>query len=459
MRNHNEAEADKQSMADKAETPVAAEGTAAPAGEGGRKTDTLVELYDPDTHIYNALGVMLLLPRRVVFIVPEHASAVYRKYKDAYRRLWESRGCVPEKVEFVETHTSDMMELAAVLEAFAGDDAVLDIEGGTPELYLAAGYVYSRAPGGFSCIRLDFADRKLTSYSKTGDGSETVVRMFTDEETARVSLSVDECIRIYGGVVERSTVTELLARGMTMEEISRDTALVWSAMVRRSRRTWNDLVPDRLHMKGEHSLDIYVNGNEAKIRAVSNLVADLVSSGALKPRGGDPSRRWYRCRSHAVAACLKSAGALLELYMNSVACNVSSDGRAVSGVSLSFDGEEGSSDNEIDCIFMLGAIPVFISCKNGRVGSEELYKFAAVTTQFGGNEKIAVLVAPSLDGRDETIPPSRIKSVRERAELYGIRIITDIYDISARAAAAELSRLVTKKDKISGGGIKPDKKT
>ncbi len=409
------------------------------------KTDTLVELYDPNTHIYNALGVLLLRPRRVVFIVPEHASAVYDKYKDAYRRLWESRRAVPEKVEFVETHTSDIMELAAVIDAFADEDAVLDIEGGTPELYLAAGYVYGTSPGGFTSIRIDFADGKITEYSRTGDGSETVIHRFTDEERARVSLSVEECIRIYGGVLERSTVSDLLARGMTISEIGADTARVWSAMLRRSRRTWNDLVPDRIHMRGERSLDVYVNGNEYKIRAVSNLVGDLVASGALIPRGGDPSRRWYRCRSYAVAACLRSAGALLELYMNSVACELASNGRAVSGVYLSFDGEEGSSDNEIDCIFTRGPIPVFISCKNGRVGSEELYKFAAVTEQFGGNEKIAVLVAPALDGRDGTIPPQRIKSVRERAELYGIRIMTDVYDIPKSAAVAELRALIGEK--------------
>ena len=56
--------------------------------------DTLVELFDSNTHIYNALGVMLMRPRRAVFIVPEHTFAVCGKYRDAYRRLWRSRGVV-----------------------------------------------------------------------------------------------------------------------------------------------------------------------------------------------------------------------------------------------------------------------------------------------------------------------------------------------------------------------------
>ena len=409
-----------------------------------KHTDTLVELFDPDTHIYNALGVMLLRPRRAVFIVPEHASAVYNKYKPAYRRLWERRGCTPEETVFVPTATSDIMELADIISQFSGDGAVLDIEGGTPELYLAAGYVYGRDPGGFSCIRIDFADSKITEYSANGSGTETTVRQFTTEERSRVALSVYECIAIYGGQIDRNTISELRSRGMTEDEIAADTALVWRAMLRRSRKTWNDIIPERIHTKNERSLDVYVNGNEAQIRAVSNLISDLVQTGALIPNGGDPTRRRYRCKSPAVMACLRKAGELLELYVNSVASSVSDSG-AICGVSLSFDGEEGSSDNEIDCIFTVGSTPVFISCKNGRVGSEELYKFAAVTRQFGGEERIAILVAPSLGGGDDALSQQKIKSVRERAELYGIRIITDIYDITRSEAASELCRVISEK--------------
>ena len=416
----------------------------------GKQIDTLVELYDPDTHIYNALGVMLLRPRRVVFIVPEHASAVYNKYKNAYRRLWDSRGIGTEEITFVPTFTSDIMELSSVIGSFAGEGSVLDIEGGTPELYLAAGYVYGRSPGGFSCVRLDFADSKITEYSKNGDSTETVVRQFTGEERARAALSVSECIEIYGGQIARSTISELRSRGMTKKEIDADIFRVWNAMLRRSKNTWNAVVPDRIHTKSDASLDIYISGNEMKMRAVSNLIEDLVSAGAVFPRGGDSGRRLYRCRSYAVLSCLRKAGELLELYMSSIASEIADDGCALSGVSLSFDGEEGCSDNEIDCIFTRGSTPVFISCKNGRVGSDELYKFAAVSRQFGGSEKRSVLVAPTLGGTDGTMTRGHVKSVLERAELYGIGVITDIYDIPRSAAKAELRRLVSEKKHRTG---------
>ncbi len=417
--------------------------------ENAISADTLVELFDPETHIYNALGVMLLRPRRVVFIVPEHTFAVSCKYRDAYRRLWRSRGVVPEETVFVPTDTSDMMALADIIDEFSGESSVLDIEGGTPELYIAAGFVYGRSPGKFSCVRIDFSDMKITEYSKNGKPEETTRRPFTPEERARVSLSVDECISIYGGVIYSSTISELTARGMTKKEIANDASAVWRAMLRRSRKTWNSVIPDRIHCKSESSLDIYVNGNEYRLRAVSNLIEDLVSARLLTPRGGDPSRRWFRCRSYAVLFCMRKAGELLELYINSVADTVSGNG-AICGVSLGFEGEEGGSDNEIDCIFTRGPVPVFVSCKNGKFGSEELYKFAAVTRQFGGSERVAVLVAPALGdggGADGCMLPQKIKALRERAELYGINLITDVYGITASEAASELARATGSKNK------------
>ena len=400
-----------------------------------KETRTLVELYDPDTHIYNAMGVMLLRPRHVAFIVPEHARAVYNKYRDAYLELWESRGCVPENVESILTATSDIHALSDAISQFAGEGVTLDIEGGTPELYLAAGYVYGQNPGGFSCIRIDFADAKITEYSAVGAS----VRKFTAEERARVAISVPECIRIYGGSIDRDS-TAWLRASMTRRQIDDDVMMMWRAMLRRSRHTWNTVVPDKFHPTGEGSLNVYVNGNDEKIGYVRALVDDLVSAGALLPRGQNGTRRIYKCKSRVVLSCLRKAGELLELYMNSIACEISGDD-AVSGVCLSFDGEEGSSDNEIDGIFTLGCLPVFISCKNGHVGSDELYKFAAVTSQFGGDAKISILVAPSLNAPGGDITPRRIKAVRERAELYRVKIISDIYDISRREAAAELRRL------------------
>jgi hypothetical protein len=74
---------------------------------------------------------------------------------------------------------------------------------------------------------------------------------------------------------------------------------------------------------------------------------------------------------------------------------------------------------------MHGVVPVFVSCKNGQVTPEELYKLNTVAERFGGRYAKKVLVAPALDSLGETG-----KYVRRRAKEMHIKILDDVYDIS-----------------------------
>ena len=74
----------------------------------------------------------------------------------------------------------------------------------------------------------------------------------------------------------------------------------------------------------------------------------------------------------------------------------------MNGVYIDWDGDISTdqngydTENEIDVIMMHGMVPVFVSCKNGYVDKDELYKLNAVATRFGGKYAKKVLVATSL---------------------------------------------------------------
>lgn len=55
--------------------------------------------------------------------------------------------------------------------------------------------------------------------------------------------------------------------------------------------------------------------------------------------------------------------------------------------------EEKDTENEIDVILMRGLVPIFISCKNGYVDENELYKLNSVAEKFGGPYVQKVLIA------------------------------------------------------------------
>ena len=80
------------------------------------------------------------------------------------------------------------------------------------------------------------------------------------------------------------------------------------------------------------------------------------------------------------------------------------------------------TENEIDVILMKGVVPVFISCKNGIIPGDELYKLNTVAEQFGSEYARKVLVATDMGKAAK----SR-KYFLERARDMGIQIIEDVH--------------------------------
>ncbi len=379
---------------------------------------TLIELYDPSTHLYNALGVLLFRPEKLIYLIPEHSSLVYNKFKEEYKRLWQARGCMPENIVNVLTKTSDITLLSDTLRGFCTENTILDLEGGTPELYLAAGCVFSSPPEGTRCIRVDFKDEKIFEYSLS---EPTSARAFTDEERARCALSVDDCIRMYGGQITRDSYSSLLASGMSKDEIIRDARRFYRTVETAVGRKWNEIVPDRIHPSDAKAMTLSVHSDNLRRRDVENAVCALEREKMIRKIRVTGQKHIYKCASPLIYSCFLKSGEALELYALSLALSIDGVTDAKSGVSVSFYGSEGSSDNEIDCIFMRDTTPVFISCKNGRVSSDELYKFHTVSRQFGGNEHISLLIAPHFSDSDE-----RAANIRDRAQLYRIPILTKI---------------------------------
>ncbi len=409
-------------------------------------TDTLIELYDTTTHLYNSLGVMLFRPRRVIFLVPEHSAHIYRKYEEEYKRMWAQHRCLPDETVSVFTGTSDIIKLAETIRRFCGENTVLDVEGGTPELYLAAGYVCASNCEGLSCVRVDFRDKRLTEYKYENGAMRSENRFFTEEERQRLVISVDECILIYGGRIVRDSYTELLRGGMSRKEIISDAKLLWESVCRPVGKDWNDIVPEKFHIDDIDWLTVYTKDTETENPTVRRAVASLIKTNLLRKTKTIGSKTYYKCKSPLVFSALRKAGEALELYTLSLAASIDGVNDALSGVCITFDDGDSTSDNEIDCIYMRDTTPVFVSCKNGYISSDELYKFFTVSKQFGGNERVSILVAPNFSDNAK-----RSKNLRERADLYDISMITDM----SGKSFAELTELLRKttdeklKDKCS----------
>lgn len=86
--------------------------------------------------------------------------------------------------------------------------------------------------------------------------------------------------------------------------------------------------------------------------------------------------------------------------LTSVTIDWDGDDDISSNVKYLYDADDPSSTidttNEIDVLANFGLVPYFISCKNGKFTSEELYKLNSVGEQFGKGYSVKIIVATIL---------------------------------------------------------------
>ena len=143
----------------------------------------------------------------------------------------------------------------------------------------------------------------------------------------------------------------------------------------------------------------------------------------------------FEYKNREIKEIIEKSGTVLELYVDVAARETfDSDGTPMfndvrTGIEIEWDrnpekGEDYSTKNEIDVVLMKNSIPIFISCKNGQVDVDELYKLSTVAENFGGKNAKKVLIAPNLD---------RIKGgeyIRLRARDMGITVLVDTETVS-----------------------------
>lgn len=78
--------------------------------------------------------------------------------------------------------------------------------------------------------------------------------------------------------------------------------------------------------------------------------------------------------------------------------------RVETGITIGWDDENGGfngTQNEIDCMLMCGVCPIFVSCKNGDIKTEELYKLGTVSEEFGSSYTKAVLLSTTFSTKTQ----------------------------------------------------------
>lgn len=397
---------------------------------------TYIEFFDK-TASENIAACLTHAPERVIFIGDSTKSM--KRHMENYARVFKGRGLDVE-ILYRSVSKSNLENAVKLLQQIVDtyEDCVFDITGGEEILNVALGMVFAENPN---------KNIRITRYNLHNNTAYDCDSNGKTEYKDQPRLSVDEDVLIYGGEVAYGDVSEEKTyKWQITSELEADIARMWE-ISKHGTKAWNnqltvfaaaeevgkisedglvtvasiDDINRRLGESGRgYMCDDYVVG---KLRRYGLLMGFDDDDGVLSVAYKDPQ----------VKRCLVKAGQVLEMRVYLAAMKLRDEDGApvyhdvVNGVFIDWDGkllgEEGrigvcDTENEVDVMMMHGMVPVFVSCKNGFVESDELYKLNIVAERFGGKYARKVLVASAI-----SVENDHRESLKQRMADMNIRLI------------------------------------
>lgn len=395
---------------------------------------TIVESFEK-APIENMVSVLAARPEKVVFLgdVAQMKDSVQK-----YREVLERKG-IQTEILLKGIQKNNLKNILTVLCNLVEEEEelIFDVTGGEDLVLLAFGMIYER-----------YKEKKQIKMQRFNVNTGKVIDCDYDNEVSfedTFCMGIDELISLYGGVVVPEENQPMIDEPLKIVDV------VWN-LARRNGTKWNkvhsylkelerkaDVSEELLKVRMEFA-DIKQEIGEfhKKYQAVINLLEELNQAGLVCDLMTDGDSVYYEYKNTFVKRCLANSGDALEMKCYCEALGLTEKGKqyfndCCVGVTIDWDGVIHSKDenwkdttNEIDLILMKGLIPVFVSCKNGKIGEEELYKLHTVAEKFGGKYAKKMLIATKLE-RDNYVAK---KAYMQRAEDMGIVIIPNAGELT-----------------------------
>lgn len=333
--------------------------------------------------------------------------------------------CGIEEVEFITVSQKSLYKVLELLEKEitaemkSGNTCFFDLSGGEDLVLVAMGMLATQYK--VPLHKFALPENELYLLTKW----DAVPRIDEVVERRKLQLTLDDMIGLHGGVINYRQQKDV-KNNLQDKEFRTAVKVMWE-IANDNQKKWNGL--SSVFKECTKYEDEYqrVRVSVKAMKQAMNRIPDIIS---VKELGNYLERLGnqtilervsieqefikFSYKTPLIRDCLLDAGCLLELhtYYERVESGRYSDCRV--GVHIDWDGEisgrEIDVENEIDVMLLEGVVPVFISCKNGRVNQMALYELDAVANRFGGK-----YVRKELSATQE-ITPGYLK----RAEEMGI---------------------------------------
>ncbi len=256
-----------------------------------------------------------------------------------------------------------------------------------------------------------------------------------------VSLTIQELVTLHGGIIHPGSYQP--PKDSTPTQLKP----LWE-LVAQAPKDWNRTISvlKEFESYADSKTEVFlilrhlqnsIADFEEKVELIRELLDELSQRGIIKD---DSSRDClhYAYTSPLLQYCMQKAGNALEVKVLLEARALLKNGKPFfsdcqTGVNIDWDGivydpmdRMPETRNEIDVVLMSGLTPLFISCKNGNIGDEELYKLHTVAQRFGGPHARKMLIATDLDRKSHAAN----RSFSQRAWDMDIFLVTDAAELS-----------------------------
>lgn len=369
---------------------------------------TLIKCF-AESHIDNITACLRLKPEKMILLGSgmEMKEAVSR-----YRKFLKNRGLSLAVTAF-DTGGNDYHSVCGAMRILANreKDPVIDLTGGDETAIMAVGAVVAEMEAaGRKRIRVERYDRKT-------DRVYDCLQRNRSYPENRAEVSIEELLALHGGALCPGSYRP--PKEFALEDLEE----VWK-LVAKDPSAWNENakalgVYERRRNDKEDKNHIVVSLEECDVKdavkeaQVRAFLKKLQAHGVVKDNSNEDRLDYTYC-SPMMRLCTEKAGNVLELKTLMEACAIMENGRpffqdARMSVTIDWDGKLPVSAekmvpetrNEIDVVLMHGTSPIFISCKNGKIPEEELYKLNTVARYFGGPYAGKMLVAAKLDRKSD----------------------------------------------------------
>lgn len=388
---------------------------------------TLIECFTR-SHVDNIGAALSLCPDKQVFVGSgEEMEPAMSRYRNLFRR----RNLQPQIV-LCDVQGLDFRQICTVLDSYVREagETVIDLTGGDETVVMAVGATLARMS------REERTGIRVETYDHSKGTAQDCIRRNRALTGKPGFLTVEELIALHGGLLQPDAYQP--PRDCTCQDVEG----LWSLAVQ-SPKDWNKgiMLLSEFESRCDSKMQIYLSLDQLsgsvpnftqKEAAVRDLLGKLHHCGVIDDRSTHYALK-YTYTSPIARYCTQKAGNVLEVKTLLEGRRVMENGNRMfrdcqMSVTIDWDGVVHNpmeripeTRNEIDVVLMHGMTPLFISCKNGNIGEEELYKLHTVATRFGGPYARKMLIATDLERKS----PAANRAFIQRAWDMDIFLVTD----------------------------------